>query len=90
MISCHQLSIIISEFIDGELSDDVCQEVKEHIAFCPDCRREHGAYVKLLTIFHCSCSLKITEETHQELMQILWHEVEEQPKLKSPRKKRSK
>jgi anti-sigma factor RsiW len=90
MITCHQLSVILSEFIDGELTENVCAEVREHIALCPECRREHGAYVKLMTLFHCHCSLKITEQTHEEIMQIIWQEVKEEPQLKSLRKKRSK
>jgi anti-sigma factor RsiW len=90
MISCYQLSLIISEFIDGELSDDICVEVREHIAYCPDCRREHEQYVKLLTFFHCHCTLKVPDQTHEDLMQLLFSEFEEQPKSLPSRKKKKK
>jgi len=90
MISCYQLSLIISEFIDGELSDDICVEVREHIAYCPDCRREHEQYVKLLTFFHCHCSLKVSDQSHEELMQMLQKEIGQLPKSRPSRKKRTK
>jgi anti-sigma factor RsiW len=87
MITCYRLSQIISEFIDGELSEDVCVEIRQHIAFCPDCRREHEQFLKLLTFFHCNCTIQITESTHLELMQVIFEEFEKPVKLEhKPRK----
>jgi len=82
MISCYRLSLIISDFIDGELSQDVCEEVRQHIAFCPDCRREHEQFIKLLTFFHCNCTIQITESTHLELMQVIYEEIDKPVKIK--------
>ncbi len=94
MISCYKLSLIISDFIDGELDEDICEEVRQHIANCPDCRREHEQYLKLLTFFHCNCAIQITETTHTELMQVIYKETKptkkELPSSRKPIKKHRK
>jgi len=87
MISCYKLSLIISEFIDGELSTDVCYDIREHITYCPDCRREHEQFVKLLTFFHCHCTLRVPVEVHTELMELIQEEFNKpSEKLNKPRK----
>ena len=87
MISCYKLSLIISEFIDGELSTDVCYDIREHITYCPDCRREHEQFVKLLTFFHCHCTLRVPAEVHTELMELIQEEFNKpSEKLDKPRK----
>jgi len=35
---CQGLLGSLSEYIDGNLSQDICQEIESHLAECPDCR----------------------------------------------------
>ena len=37
-LSCKDLLGNISDYIDGELKDDVCQELQRHMAGCDNCR----------------------------------------------------
>ena len=37
-LSCKDLLGNMSDYIDGELNDEVCQELKRHIAGCENCR----------------------------------------------------
>ncbi len=91
MISCYKLSLIISEFIDGELSEEVCYEIREHISYCPDCRKEHEQFVKLITFFHCHCSLKVPDDVHNELLKLIQDEFNKPlEKLDKPRKSTKK
>ncbi|MEO0084793.1 MAG: anti-sigma factor [candidate division WOR-3 bacterium] len=94
MISCYQLSLLMTEFIDGELSDELCYEVRQHMMFCPDCRKEHEQYIRLLTFFHCHCTLQVPEEVHTELIQLIQEEYqktfikkEKKTKIKRPRRR---
>jgi len=29
----------LSEYLDGELDDDLCREIEEHFCQCPECRK---------------------------------------------------
>jgi len=34
---CKQIFEMLSEYLDKELSDDICQDIDSHIAGCPPC-----------------------------------------------------
>lgn len=34
---CHDYCAMISEFIDGELPEDLCQKLEEHLSGCDNC-----------------------------------------------------
>jgi anti-sigma factor (TIGR02949 family) len=36
--NCHQLLGSISEYLDGELDDELCAMLEEHLANCENCR----------------------------------------------------
>jgi anti-sigma factor RsiW len=38
MLTCRQLFERLSEFLDGELSEDACQRVRAHLGECAPCR----------------------------------------------------
>ncbi len=37
-LNCESLLGSLSEYIDGELSPQLCQEIEEHLAGCENCR----------------------------------------------------
>jgi len=36
--NCEKLLGSLSEYIDGELDPELCQEIEKHLAGCDDCR----------------------------------------------------
>jgi len=36
--NCEKLLGSLSEYIDGELDPELCQEIEKHLAGCEDCR----------------------------------------------------
>jgi anti-sigma factor (TIGR02949 family) len=36
--ACHHLLDNLSEFVDGELKDELCQEIQQHLDDCEDCK----------------------------------------------------
>ena len=36
--NCEQLLGSLSEYIDGELTPELCEEIEKHLAGCDDCR----------------------------------------------------
>ncbi len=37
-VNCERLLGSLSEYIDGELSAELCQEIEKHLAGCDNCR----------------------------------------------------
>ena len=35
---CHHLLVSLSDYVDGELDDSLCQEIEAHMAGCDNCR----------------------------------------------------
>ena len=36
--NCRHLLTSLSDFVDGDLSDDLCQEIESHMAGCENCQ----------------------------------------------------
>lgn len=36
--NCHHLLGSLSDYVDGELKEEICQEIERHTADCEDCR----------------------------------------------------
>lgn len=36
--NCHHLLGSLSDYVDGDLKDEICQEIEQHVADCEDCR----------------------------------------------------
>lgn len=36
--NCHQLLGSLSEYVDGELDDELCAEIAQHLENCDNCR----------------------------------------------------
>ena len=40
----------ISEYLDGELDDDICRKIEEHLSHCPPCRECVGSLRKTIRL----------------------------------------
>jgi len=36
--NCHQLLDSLSDFVDGDLKEELCQEIQQHLTECDNCR----------------------------------------------------
>ena len=92
MITCYRFSLYISEYVDGDVTQEIREEIEEHIAFCPECNKTHQAFSRLLTFCHYCCQKEVPDEAHNQLMQALQHVIsgEKKPKPKSRKPKRKK
>jgi len=48
----------LSDFVDGELSDDLCQEIENHMAGCENCQIVINTLQKTVDLYH-----KTSEQT---------------------------
>lgn len=51
-LSCKQLLASISDFVEGDLSPELCQELERHIAGCEHCRVVVDTLNKTITLYH--------------------------------------
>jgi anti-sigma factor (TIGR02949 family) len=49
--NCSHLLSSLSDFVDGELSDDLCQEIESHMAGCENCQIVVNTLQKTVDLF---------------------------------------
>jgi anti-sigma factor RsiW len=52
--TCHQLLASLSEYIDGTLQPELCQQLEEHLNGCDDCRVVVNTLRKTIELYHQS------------------------------------
>ena len=54
---CSHLLNSLSEYIDGTLSDLLCEEIERHVAECEDCRVVIDTLKKTVYLYHTTAAL---------------------------------
>ncbi len=49
---CHSLMDTLCDYVDGTLSDTLCQDLEQHLAECQDCRIVVDTMRKTITLIH--------------------------------------
>jgi anti-sigma factor (TIGR02949 family) len=52
--NCQQLLGSLSEYVDGELDDELCSVLEEHLEGCQDCRIVVDTLRKTVYLYHAS------------------------------------
>lgn len=50
--NCHHLLGELSDFVDGELKEELCTELEKHLAECEDCRIVVDTLKKTIYLYH--------------------------------------
>jgi anti-sigma factor RsiW len=56
---CRQLLGTLSEYVDGELSEDLCQVLEHHMENCEDCRVVVDTLRKTVNIYHMTAETEV-------------------------------
>lgn len=51
-INCNNLCDVLSDYIDGELSEELCRRIEEHMAGCEHCRVVFDTTNKTILLCH--------------------------------------
>jgi anti-sigma factor (TIGR02949 family) len=66
--SCRHLLDSLSEYIDGELGDQLCEELEGHFSNCEDCRIVVDTLRKTIYLYHATSELEpVPAEVRQRL-----------------------
>ena len=50
--NCRYLLSSLSEYVDGDLSDELCQEIERHMEGCRDCQVVINTLQKTVVLYH--------------------------------------
>lgn len=70
---CRSLLVFLSDYLDGELNEELCQEIESHTAECEDCRIVVDTLRKTVSLYH-ECaeeSAEIPGEIRSQLFKTL-------------------
>jgi anti-sigma factor (TIGR02949 family) len=71
-LSCKDLLGNISDLIDGELGDEVCQELQRHMEGCENCRVVYDTLTRTVYLYQASASeTELPSDVRGRLFQTL-------------------
>ncbi len=69
--TCKALKAQLSEFIDGELDDALCQEIERHMESCDNCRIVVDSLRKTILLYRDAPQETVPPEVHARLVKVL-------------------
>jgi anti-sigma factor (TIGR02949 family) len=70
--SCKQLLGNLSDYIDGELSDELCQELQRHMTGCENCRVVFDTLTKTVYLYQAEAQqTEVPAEVRGRLFETL-------------------
>jgi anti-sigma factor (TIGR02949 family) len=71
-LDCKTLLGNLSDYIDGDLNDDLCQEIQRHMAGCENCRVVFDTLTKTVYLYHSSAQdVEVPAEVRGRLFETL-------------------
>lgn len=67
--NCRQLLGSLSEYVDGELDDELCSALEQHLEDCEDCRIVVDTLRKTVYLYHATAA---AEEIPSDIRQRLY------------------
>jgi predicted anti-sigma-YlaC factor YlaD len=71
--TCKSLLGYLSDFVDGDLSEELCHEIEEHAAECQNCRVVVDTLRKTISLYQRSAeeSTEVSGNTREKLFKTL-------------------
>ena len=69
--SCRHYLRSISEYLDGTLSDALCDEIEAHMATCENCRVVVNTLSKTVVLYRRLPSPEMPDEVKERLFKVL-------------------
>jgi anti-sigma factor (TIGR02949 family) len=71
--NCKHLLGNLSEYVDGELGEDLCAEIERHLAGCEDCRIVVDSLRKTIYLVHETSQTRV--EVPEDVRSRLFHRL---------------
>jgi anti-sigma factor (TIGR02949 family) len=71
--NCHELIGELSEYVDGELAAELCEELEHHLADCENCRVVVDTLRKTIYLIHATAE---QPDVPVDVRERLYHRLE--------------
>ena len=68
---CQALLGYLSDYVDGDLSQDLCDEIENHLAGCQDCTIVVDTLRKTISLYHSAAAEAV--ELPRNIRERLYH-----------------
>jgi anti-sigma factor RsiW len=68
---CERLLGQLSDYVDGELSQSMCQEIERHLAGCQNCRVVVDTLRKTVALYQLTGAEPIPGDVQERLLAVL-------------------
>jgi anti-sigma factor RsiW len=68
---CQHLLGGLSDYVDGELGQAMCQELERHLADCPNCRVVVDTLRKTVTLYQACGEAEVPGDVQERLFRVL-------------------
>jgi anti-sigma factor (TIGR02949 family) len=71
--NCQNMLTFLSDFVDGELNQDLCLQIETHLSQCPDCSIVVDTLKKTIYLYQKSSisSEKVPDDVRERLFRCL-------------------
>lgn len=69
--NCHNMLGDLSDFLDGEASEELCAEIERHMAGCEECRIVVDTIKKTVLLYRDLPRPEMSDQARQRLYQSL-------------------
>ena len=77
MMNCREILALLSDYIDEELDEGICQEIEGHMAECPgSCSAFTNTFRMTISLYQKSSVEEVPQEVHFHLRHLLWQRWE--------------
>jgi len=72
-LTCHDLLHLLSDYVEGDLPEDLCKQLEEHIRSCDNCRIVYNTFRKTIELVHETSSehIELPEPIRSRLFKAL-------------------
>lgn len=69
--ACQDLLGRLSDYIEGELAEELCRELERHLASCENCRVVVNTLEKTVALYRSLPAPEMPDETQDRLFKVL-------------------
>ncbi len=69
--TCKNLLSQLSDYIDGELEEELCAEIERHMAECPDCQAVVNTLEKTIVLYRTAGRAEVPRDVQTRLYKVL-------------------
>jgi len=70
-MSCDKILQQICDELAEDINSDVCENIRQHLASCPQCRQQLSSMRAVVQMYRCLHDQEVPSAIHQRLLTLL-------------------